>query len=314
MAQAKGNTILKRISLTWVLILLSIPAVSGVIEDVRGALAQNNFQAAEAQLHAYRSRQGVTPEYIEALSWMARGSLAASQLEQAQSYAKETASLTQSQLKGKRLDSDEHLATALGASYEVQAQALAEQGKKPQATALLKSALAAYGNTSIGPRLTKNLNLISLVGRPAPPLVWNEYLGSKPATLARLKGKPVLLFFWAHWCADCKFEAPIIAKLRSEFASKGLTVVGPTQRYGYTAQEEHAAPPAELKYIEAVRQKYYAGLIDMPVPVSQHNFNVYGASTTPTLVLLDRSGRVAMYHPGGLSYEDLRKEIEKVVG
>ena len=305
---------MKRILLTWVLILLSIPAVSGVIDDVRGALAQNNFQAAEAQLHAYRSRQGVTPEYLEALSWMARASLMAKQLDQAQSYAKETSSLAQTQLKGKKLDSDDHLATALGASFEVQAQALAEQGKKPQATALLKSALATYGNTSIGPRLTKNLNLISLVGRAAPRLVWNEYLGSKPATLDQLKGKPVLLFFWAHWCADCKFEAPIIAKLRTEFAPQGLTVVGPTQRYGYTAQEEHAAPAAELKYIEAVRQRYYAGLIDMPVPVSQHNFNTYGASTTPTLVLLDRAGRVAMYHPGGLSYEDLRKEIEKVIG
>jgi thioredoxin-related protein len=53
--------------------------------------------------------------------------------------------------------------------------------------------------------------------------------------------------------------------------------------------------------------------MDMPVPISKYNFEVYGASTTPTLVLLDRMGKVAMYHPGALPYAELRAEIEKVV-
>ncbi len=51
----------------------------------------------------------------------------------------------------------------------------------------------------------------------------------------------------------------------------------------------------------------------MPVPISKYNFDAYGASTTPTLVLLDRTGKVAMYHPGALPYEQLKAEIEKVV-
>jgi len=123
----------------------------------------------------------------------------------------------------------------------------------------------------------------------------------------------VLLFFWAHWCSDCKAEAPIITKLRAEYASKGLTVVGPTRFYGYTAQVEHAAPADELAYIDAVRQRFYSGLLDMSVPISKYNFDTYGASTTPTLVLVDRSGKVAMYHPGALPYEELKAEIEKVI-
>jgi thiol-disulfide isomerase/thioredoxin len=302
------------LSIAAVFLLGTVTAFAGLVDDVRGALAENKWAAAESQLHAYRSRKGVTPEYVEALSWMARASLAAKQFDQAQVYAKETKSLTLAQLKTKSVDSDEHLATALGASYEVEAQTLAQQGKSPQAASLLRGAIASYGRTSIGPRLHKNLNLISLVGQPAPALVWTEYLGTKPVPLAQLKGKPVLLFFWAHWCGDCKFEAPIVARLRSEFASQGLTVVGPTQRYGYTAQDDHASPQAELKYIETVRQKFYAGLSDMAVPVSKRNFKTYGSSTTPTMVLLDREGKVAMYHPGALSYEELRGEILKVVG
>ena len=83
----------------------------------------------------------------------------------------------------------------------------------------------------------------------------------------------MLLFFWAHWCADCKAEAPIITQLRSEFAGKGLQVIGPTRFYGYTAQIEHASASDELRYIDAVRHRFYSGLLDMPVPISTSNFD-----------------------------------------
>jgi thiol-disulfide isomerase/thioredoxin len=190
---------------------------------------------------------------------------------------------------------------------------MAAEGQRTQAIAVLRTALITYGNTSMRARLQKNLNLLSLEGRPAPALKSDGYLGAQLPAAADLKGEPVLLFFWAHWCGDCKAEAPIIAQLRSEYAGKGLKVIGPTRYYGYTAQEEHAAPADELKYIDAVRHRFYSGLLDMPVPISTYNFNVYGASTTPTLVLLDRAGKVAWYHPGAVPYGELRGEIEKVV-
>jgi thiol-disulfide isomerase/thioredoxin len=205
------------------------------------------------------------------------------------------------------------LPIALGAAFEVQSQVLAARGEHSQAIALLQGALRTYGNTSIRSRLQKNLNLLSFEGRPAPALRTEQFLGAKAPALSELKGSPVLLFFWAHWCADCKAEAPIITQLRLEFAPKGLKVIGPTRLYGYTAQVENASPSDELAYTDAVRHRFYAGLLDMPVPVSKYNFDEYGASTTPTLVLLDRAGKVAMYHPGALPYDQLKAEIEKVV-
>jgi len=51
----------------------------------------------------------------------------------------------------------------------------------------------------------------------------------------------------------------------------------------------------------------------VPVPISKANFTNYGASTTPTLVLVDRNGRVALYHPGLMQYDDLRGAIEKTL-
>src|SRR5580692_7109236 len=296
-----------------ILIALVTPAWAGIVEDVRTALAQNNFSTADSDLASYRSSKGVTPEYIEAYSWMARAALAAHNYDQAAAYAKQTSSLALDQRKQRPRDAEPHRPIALGAAIEVQSQVLAAQGQRTQASAVLQAALRTYGSTSIRARLQKNLNLLSIEGKLAPALREEQFLGSKPPVLAQLKGSPVLLFFWAHWCGDCKAEAPIITQLQTEFAPHGLTVLGPTRLYGYTAQVEHAAPSDELAYIDAVRHRFYSGLLDMPVPISKYNFDVYGASTTPTLVLLDRTGKVAMYHPGALPYDQLKAEIEKVV-
>jgi thiol-disulfide isomerase/thioredoxin len=302
-----------RLRILLISILLTATAWAGIVDNVRFALAQNNFSTAESTLNSYRSQQGVTAEYLEAYSWLGRAALDQGQYDQAAAYAKQTKSLVLEQLKQRSLDADPHLPIALGAALEVQSQVLAGRGQRTQAVALLQSALRTYGNTSIHERLQKNLNLLSFQGKVPPALKSDESLGAKLPAPAQLKGSPVLLFFWAHWCADCKAEAPIITQLRSEFSSKGLQVIGPTRLYGYTAQIEHASASDELRYIDAVRHRFYSGLLDMPVPISKYNFDTYGASTTPTLVLLDRAGKVAMYHPGALPYDQLRAEIEKVV-
>jgi len=301
-----------RLRILLVFMLLTALAWAGIVDDVRLALLRNNLSAAQSELDSYRSLRGVTSEYVEAYSWMARAALDQHQLDQAAAHAQQTKVMVLDQLKQRSLDADEHLPVALGAALEVQSQVLAARGQRTQAIAVLQSALRTYGNTSIRDRLQKNLNLLSLQGKPAPALKSDQTLGAKSLPLAQLKGSPVLLFFWAHWCGDCKAEAPIITRLRSEFAAKGLTVIGPTRLYGYTAQIEHASPSDELLYIDAVRHRFYAGLLDMPVPISRYNFDIYGASTTPTLVLLDRMGKVAMYHPGAMPYAELRAEIEKV--
>ncbi len=288
-------------------------AWAGIVENVRVALMQNNFAAAESQLESYRNQAGVNGEYLEAYSWMARAAFDQGDYTRAETYAKQTKALAVELLKKRPLDAEPHLPLALGAAYEVQAQVLAAHGQKTQAVALLRSALTTYGNTSIHDRLQKNINLLSFQGRVAPQLKQDEFLGATLPAATKLKGSPVLLFFWAHWCADCKGEAPIIAQLRSEFAPKGLKVIGPTRYYGYTAQIEHASPADEMRYIDAVRHRFYSGLLDMPVPINKSNFEVYGASTTPTLVLVDKTGKVAWYHPGAVPYDDLRTEIEKVV-
>src|SRR4029077_7994008 len=130
-------------------VLFTASAWAGIIDNVRIALAQNNFSAAESALSSYRNQQGVTSEYLEAYSWIARAALDQRQYDQATAYAKQTQTLVLEQLKRHPLDSDTHLPIALGAAFEVQSQALASRGQRTQAVALLQSALRTYGTTSI---------------------------------------------------------------------------------------------------------------------------------------------------------------------
>jgi thiol-disulfide isomerase/thioredoxin len=296
-----------------VFLILTPAAYSDIVTDVRVATAHGNLPLGDSLVNSYRGQRGVTPEMLEALSWLARGALDLKQVERAEVYARETRAQVVAALTRRALDSDPHLATALGAAIEVQAGVLSTRGERGEALALLRKDLLAYGRTSIRARIQKNINLLSLEGKPAPPLDEREYLGAKPVPLATLRGKPVLLFFWAHWCVDCKAEGPLLAQLRREYGAKGLTVIAPTQRYGYVAGGQDATPPQELQYIDAVRRHFYADLIDVPAPISEDNFKLYGASTTPTLVLIDRRGIVRLYHPGAMRMDELRTALNSVL-
>jgi thiol-disulfide isomerase/thioredoxin len=296
-----------------VLACVSVVAAPAIDLDVRQALSQGNLAGAEQMLRDYRAKVGVTPEMLEALSWIGRAQVAQRSWDQAKSTAQHTLDLAAVELKKRRLDSDPHLAVAVGAAIEVQSQVLAGQGQSGEAVVYLRKQLALYSNTSIAPRIQKNINLLSLVGKPAPELHAEEHLGPPPPSLARLRGKPVLLFFWAHWCSDCKADEPIIAKIQSLYANKGLVVVAPTQRYGYAARGEEATAVQELKYIAAVRGQFYRDMLDVPVPVSEANFKNYGASTTPTVVVIDRKGIVRTFHPGAMTLEELRTAVEQAL-
>ena len=117
-----------------IVFVLTTSTWAGIVEDVRGALARNSFPTADSELKTYQAQNGVTSEYIEAYSWMARAALVARDYDQAAAYAKQTSAMAREQLKQRPLDADPHLATALGAAIEVQSQTLAARGQRTQAT------------------------------------------------------------------------------------------------------------------------------------------------------------------------------------
>ena len=284
------------------------------VQQVEQAAISGNFNLAQQELNQFRKVRGTTPEYIEALAWLGRGELSARNFTAATQNADEVRKLCLDQLTHRKLDAEHSLPQALGASIEVRALASAMQGRRDEAVVFLRQEVTRWHNTSIRPRIQKNLNLLTLEGKPAPPLeIAQTVTARKPESLAQHRGHPVLLFFWAHWCPDCKQEINIIQRLELAYGPRGLVVIAPTQHYGYVAGGQDAPRDIETKYIKQVFAEYYAFLGPIEVPLSEENFANYGVSTTPTLVLVDGNGIVRLYNPGALSYEQLSAKIAPLI-
>jgi thiol-disulfide isomerase/thioredoxin len=284
-----------------------------LVAEVRAAIAAHDLTRAEAIVAKRRADQGNTPEVLEAASWLGRGALAEGKLDQADKYAIDVQKQIIAALAGRPVDVDPKFATALGATIEVQAQAGAARGARSEAVTYLQRELEKYRSTSMLKRIQKNINLLTMEGQPAPSLDRSETIGPAVPPAQDLKGKVVLLFFWAHWCPDCKNEAPILAKLLAKYQPQGLSIIAPTQRYGYVAGGKPATPEDELKYIVEMRDTLYGFLKDMPVPMSVVNHERYGVSTTPTIVLVDRQGAVRLYHPGQMTEAELDAQIRPLL-
>ena len=308
---------MKRVLLFILLLLVAAANAAaqpkGIIAEVRAAIAANDFGRGDELIAAYKKVNGTTPEVLAAQSWMARGTLATKQLDRAEAYAEQTYNQAAVLLKKRALDEDTQLPTAVGAAIEVLAQVDAARGGRTDAVVFLKNEIAKFKGTSIEKRIQKNLNLLTLEGTVAPAVDLSEYLGAKPPALSALKGKVVLLFFWAHWCPDCKKQAPVLAQLVERYGGQGLMLFAPTQRFGYVAGGKAAPAAEETRYIEEIRKTQYAVLEGQPIPLSAANHLRYGVSTTPTIVLVDRAGVIRLYHPGAMTEEELDPLIKQLV-
>lgn len=137
-----------------------------------------------------------------------------------------------------------------------------------------------------------------IIGK-APPAFTGKSLDGKEIDLAALRGKVVLIDFWATWCGPCKRELPAIQKVHTEFRDKGLVVLG------VSVGEEKATIEKFLKT---------AGLTYPVFRVDEATDLVSKLSVTgfPTVVLLDRDGKVASYEVGARGEDALRKDLAKL--
>jgi len=141
----------------------------------------------------------------------------------------------------------------------------------------------------------------ALVGRPAPDFKLRD-LDGKQVQLASLKGKVVLLDFWATWCGPCRDEMPRLDTLSKEFKDKNVVVLGIDE-----GEDD-----------ETVRGFIKKNGYQLPVLRASPGDIVvenYAAHALPSLVLIDKNGIVADYRVGsGNSEQTLRAELERISG
>jgi thiol-disulfide isomerase/thioredoxin len=280
------------------LLLFPMAASAAVVSDVRFKLSAGDLSSAGALVEDYYRANGANTEYAAAVSWLARGALTLGQTDAALRYLAQTKALLAELLRTKSVDDDNFLQAAVGASVEVEARIMAARGNQDQAVRFLESELPHWKTWWIESRIQKNLDLLTLEGRPAPELD------------ASYRGSPILLFLWAHWCGDCKAQGPVIARLKEKYEPRGLRVVAPTRRYGEVPNIDHPTVEQEDQQIERVWKTFYRGLEGASHPIAEPMMLRYGVSSTPTLVLIDRQGIVRMYRPNRMTELELAQRID----
>ena len=113
--------------------------------------------------------------------------------------------------------------------------------------------------------------------------------------LSALKGRVVLLDFWATWCTGCKVEIPWYVEFQKKYARRGLTSIG-------AAMDEEGW--------EKVRPYLEAHPIGYPIVIGNPDLvNPYQVTNMPVTLLIDRDGKIADAHVGIVVKETWEQEI-----
>lgn len=110
------------------------------------------------------------------------------------------------------------------------------------ACGLLVAGLAGTGaadQRALAP-LLKTLDLRDYTSRPAPPDFSGRTLDARTLSITEYRGSVIILNFWASWCFECRPEMPGLERLRREFSSRGLAVIGVNAREDKEAARRYA--------------------------------------------------------------------------
>ena len=138
------------------------------------------------------------------------------------------------------------------------------------------------------------------IGKVAPDFTQNDTLGN-PVTLSSLRGKYVLVDFWASWCGPCRRENPNVVKAFQKFKDKGFHIIG------VSLDQSNAKD----KWIKAIHDDQLTWTQVSDLQFWKNAVAVeYGIQAIPQNYLLDPEGKIIAKN---LSGDDLDKKLEEVM-
>ena len=130
-----------------------------------------------------------------------------------------------------------------------------------------------------------------------------EAHGGGTLQLSELRGKVVMLDFWATWCGPCKQEFPFLVKLAREFADRGVVLVAADQ-----IESDSKAAVGVFLARTGIELPPNAKVVYAPNTV----FDQYQVQALPTLYFIDREGRIAHAIQALADEEMVRYHLEKL--
>ena len=279
------------------------------VTGIRNKISASDLPSAESVLEVWRAEHGEGGPFLVGLSWLARGALLVGETDKARRYVADVrARCADSLARGVDLNRSHEVEIALGAAIEVDAQLIAREKGARAAAEMLRAELARVkGPVAFRSRLYKRLDMLTLVGAPAPELAIEDQLGAAAPTLGSLRGKPVVLFVWAEYCGDCRAQAAALARVRARHAADGLQVVALTRYF-----DPDSLRVTEKARVDSVWKASYSEVGVLPIVFSTASMERYGGSSTPTFVFVDRRGIVRGYTPTRLTEAEFDKALAAI--
>jgi cytochrome c biogenesis protein CcmG, thiol:disulfide interchange protein DsbE len=166
-------------------------------------------------------------------------------------------------------------------------------GVRATLLATLFAALSACAGAA-QPAVDAGKESSSFVGQPAPDTEFTSLQGAGTLSLSSLRGKVVLLDFWASWCAPCKEELPLLDEMAARLKSKNIEIVGLSIDESQADAEQFVASKSDWA-------------LTLGHDAEQKTADQFKPPKMPTSYVIDREGVVRQVNPG---FE--RADLEKI--
>jgi thiol-disulfide isomerase/thioredoxin len=152
---------------------------------------------------------------------------------------------------------------------------------------------ATSGYLQIRDRATQ----IGLLGQMAPEISIRTWINGEAVRLEDLRGRVVLLEFWATWCKPCQEMFPKLKQLHQEATPSGLEIVAITRHY----MAYGGTPESMQEELQLMQKTVNQHGVSFSVGVAEDESlqTTYGANGLPTAIIIDRRGLVRYAGPGG---------------